>query len=302
VNLSVLDGLRLTVREKNLGLYGIRVWQEGEGEVTHFWRSNDPVCLYSAAKTFTSLAVGICVDRGLFTVDDTLFGFFPEDRALASEGTESITVKHLLHMASGKREYWFAGPLDRRKNADWAGLWFADPVKETPGKTFFYSNANTYMLGRLVEKVTGKTLRDFLVPNLFDPLGIDNPQWHTCPQGHTLAATQLHLTLDEFSRLGRLLVAGGVWEGQPLVSQGYLAQAAADLIPTRGDLDEYKNGYGYQLWNSCVPGAYRADGKYGQLSLVYPHLKASVTITAHEEFRAPEILQAVREDLLPRLG
>jgi CubicO group peptidase (beta-lactamase class C family) len=301
LNPSVLDGFRLTVREKGLGLYGIRIWREGDGEVTHFWRSNDPVCLYSAAKTFTSLAVGICIDRGHFAVDDVLLDFFPEYRLVASEGTGAITVRHLLHMASGKREFWFAGSVDRRKNADWAELWFTDPTKETPGKTFFYSNANTYMLGRLVEKVTGKTLRDFLVPNLFDPLEIDNPQWHTCPGGHTLAATQLHLTLDEFSRLGRLLVCEGVWEDKPLVSQAYLSQATTDLISTKSEFEEYKQGYGYQLWNSSVPGAYRADGKYGQLSLVYPQQRVAVTITAHEEFRAPEILKAVRDDLLPRL-
>ena len=67
MNPSVLDGFRLTVREKGLGLYGIRIWREGDGEVTHFWRSNDPVCLYSAAKTFTSLAVGIRTSAGMPT-------------------------------------------------------------------------------------------------------------------------------------------------------------------------------------------------------------------------------------------
>jgi CubicO group peptidase (beta-lactamase class C family) len=299
---SVLDGFRLTAREKALGLYGVHVWQEGAGEVTHFWRSDDPVCLYSGAKTFVSVAVGQALGEGRFGLDDRVADFFPDLRECLSPGTEAITVRNLLQMTSGKREFWFAGPDDRRRGADWAELFFSDPVRDVPGTKFFYSNACSYLLGRVIEAVSGQTLRDYLVPRLFDPLGIDNPQWHTCPGGHTLAATQLFLTLKDFAKLGRLLLQRGEWEGKALVSSGYLDQAYADTAPTGWGNREENALYGYHLWRSSVPGAFRADGKYGQYSIVVPSHQAVVTITAHEEFRTPEILQAVREDLLPRLS
>ena len=45
-------------------------------------------------------------------------------------------------------------------------------MKSKPRTHFYYSNACTYILGRVVEKVTGKNVRDFLVPLLFEPLKI----------------------------------------------------------------------------------------------------------------------------------
>ena len=47
--------------------------------------------------------------------------------------------------------------------------------------------ALTYVLSRVVHSVTGADLRDFLVPRLFAPLGIRNPQWLRCPPGFSLA-------------------------------------------------------------------------------------------------------------------
>lgn len=301
---SILDGFRLTAAEQGLHVYGIRVERSSGESVTHFWRSNDPVNLYSASKTFTSLAVGMCLEDGRFRLSDRALDFFPEYRGLAAPGSETITLRDLLHMASGKLHFWF-GELDGRKmKDDWAELFFRVPVTKQPGTQFFYSNACCYMLGRTVEKVTGKNVRDFLVPRLFDPLGIENPQWHADPRGHTLCATQFFLTLDEFSRLGCLLLHHGAWDGKQLVSEEYLKKMATDTVPSGWDgCDEPEclAGYGYQVWLCSAPGTYRADGKYGQFSILLPEREAVVTVTAHEEHRLYSIVRAVFEDIVPRL-
>ncbi|MCM3659955.1 hypothetical protein M3148_02935 [Georgenia satyanarayanai] len=55
------------------------------------------------------------------------------------------------------------------------------------------------------------------------------------------------------------------------------------------------------MW-ACTPdGAWRADGKYGQFSVVLPRHRAAVTITAHHEGAANDILRAVWDELLPLL-
>ena len=299
---SLLNQFRLTVQERNLGVYGIRVHQKGKDEISHFFRSDDKVCLYSGSKTYTSLAVGICRDQGKLQLSDTVLSFFPEYKKLASPGSEAITLRNLLQMASGKQEFLFAGAPDRMKTADWAELFFSDPMKVPAGSKFFYSNACTYMLSRVVEKVTGKTLRDFLVPALFEPMGIDNPQWHTCPRGHTLGATELFLTNAEFSRLGVLLLNGGEYKGQRLVSKAYLKESVADTIDNSAWEDAESNkGYGYQLWQCSHPKAYRADGLYGQFCVVFPKEKAVVTVTAHEERKQNDILRAIYSDIVPYL-
>ncbi|QAT51023.1 class A beta-lactamase-related serine hydrolase [Caproiciproducens sp. NJN-50] len=301
---SILDGFRLTAAEQELHVYGIRVERSSGESVTHFWRSNDPVNLYSASKTFTSLAVGMCLEDGRFSLSDRVLDFFPEYRGIAAPGSEAITLRDLLHMASGKLHFWF-GELDGRKmEDDWAELFFRVPVTKQPGVQFFYSNACCYMLGRTVEKVTGKNVRDFLVPRLFVPLGIENPQWHADPQGHTLCATQFFLTLDEFSCLGRLLLHHGVWDGKRLVSEEYLKNMSADSIPSGWDGCEEPEclaGYGYQVWLCSAPGTWRADGKYGQFCILLPEREAAVTVTAHEEQRPYSIVRAVFDEIAPRL-
>jgi len=300
---SLLDAFRLTIQEQNLGVYGIRVHRRGQDDLVHFWRSNDKVCLYSGSKTFTALAVGLAQDEGRLGLDDPVLGFFPEYRSVASPGSEAITLRHLLHMQSGKGEFWFAGGPDRQKSGDWAELFFRDPQKDVPGTKFVYSNACTYMLSRVVGKVSGQTLRDYLVPRLFDPLDMFNPQWHSCPGGHSLGATELFLTNEEFSRLGRLMLDGGVWNGKPLVGAGYLKELCTDMVPSGGWGEaESDAGYGYQVWRCTHPGAYRADGMYGQFSIVFPAEEAVVTVTSHEERRANDILRYVYRDIVPRLG
>ncbi len=301
---SILNQFRLTVLEQGFGVYGVTVYRKGRGEVSHRWRADDRVCLFSGSKTFTSVGVGICRDEGLLKLTDTALSFFPEYRDIASGRSEAITIRDLLHMSSGKNVFYFSGDEQEKETNDWAKLFFLDPMKCEAGSEFFYSNACTYMLSRIVEKVSGLTLRDYLIPRVFNPLGIFNPQWHTCPDGHTLGATGLYLTTGEFSKLGLLLLNGGVHEDTRIVSEAYLNEAVTDIISTANssyDPGECTNGYGYQLWRCSYKGAYRADGKYGQFSVVFPEREAVVTVTSHEEYRTADILRAIYNDIIPYL-
>lgn len=301
---SVLDGFRLAAAEKRLGVYGIRVETAAGKKVTRFWRSDDDVNLYSASKTFTSLAVGLCAADGRFRLTDKILDFFPEYRSAASPGSEDITLRDLLHMSSGKLRFRCGENEREEDEKDWAELFFRVPVTKKPGTFFFYSNACPYMLGRAIEKVAGQNVRDFLLPRLFRPLGILNPQWHTDPRGHTLCATQLFLNLDEFSRLGTLLLHGGEYGGKRLVGENYLRRMAEDTVPSGWDgcaEPEDLAGYGYQVWRCTLPGAFRADGKYGQFCIVLPKQGAAVTLTAHEETRTYDMIRAVYDEIVPRL-
>lgn len=301
---SILNQFRMTVAEKKLGLYGIKIEKRNGESINHYWRADEAVCLYSAAKTFTSLAIGLCIEDVQLTVKDKVIDFFPEYKGIASKGSEKITVLDLLRMTSGKEEFWFGQDEQTMMAADWAELFFKVPVTQKIGSYFYYSNACTYMLGRIAEKITGKTVRDFLMPRLFVPLEIFNPQWHTCPGGHTIAASGLYLKLDEFSRLGMMLLNGGVYKGKRVINEEYIRQMIHDTIDSKR-VDpanpENASGYGYQLWRCGMDGAYRADGKYGQLCVVIPSKETVITVTAHEEKSKPDILRAVFEDIVGQL-
>lgn len=297
---SVFDRIRLSNLERHLGLYGIHLYHDGE-EARFQFQSEERLNLHSASKTFLSVAVGICLDEKKLSLSDSALSYFPEFQECASAGSEKITLRDLLHMSSGKENFWFS--VTEKQYADWAGLFWKDPMKSEPGTKFCYSNACTYLLGRVVEKVTGKNVRDFLMPLLFGPLEIFNPQWNCCPMGHPLCATGLQLTTGELAKMGRLLLQKGNWEGRQIVSEAYVEQLQFDCISTKECFEEPENaqGYGYQVWRCAYPGAYRLDGKYGQYSIVVPDKNAVVTITAHNEKNCGDIIRAAFRDVIEEL-
>lgn len=294
----MLNGFRLWMAEQKLNVYGIVVKQNNQ-RLEHRFRSDDKVNIYSASKGVTALAIGMLADENKLDLNDKALYHFPEYRESASEGSLDITIRHLLQMRSGKEAFF--GEF-RSSKEDNLKTFFSYPVTAKPGEKFFYSNGCTYALSRLVEKITGQTLRDFLVPRLFDYLGIENPQWFTCYHGHTLGATGLFLTTEELSRIGEVFLGEGTYGGARLVSAEFIKQCFSDGLPTH-DPKASPNGkaYGYQLWLGQLPGTFRLDGKYGQYSIVFPKEKATVTITAHEEFRSSDIVKAVYEEIFPYL-
>ncbi|MDR1833465.1 MAG: beta-lactamase family protein [Propionibacteriaceae bacterium] len=300
---SLLDQFRLANLEKHLGVYGVHVYQEGRGTAAHQFRADDRVQSWSATKTFAALAIGMCADEGRLGIDDTVLGFFPGMRSLAAPGSEAITVKNLLQMQPGK-DYAFFQETDPKKvnETDWAELFFMGEVTSTPGTKFFYANGGSYMLSRIVEAVSGQTLRSYLLPRLFNPLGILNPWWNADPFGHTLGAYGLQLTTAELAKLGQLLLQEGVWDGKQLVSRAYAQAMHTDTVAPNGHFDdpEANAGYGYQVWLN-VEGGYRADGMYGQYSIVIPQQRAVITTTAHNETDAYGIVRAAFSDIASRL-
>jgi hypothetical protein len=81
----------------------------------------------------------------------------------------------------------------------------------------------TPTFGAIIHAVSGLDLRDYLIPPLFEPLSIRNPQWHRCPLGFPLGAVGLFLRTEEIARLGEALLNDGVFAGRQLIPTGYVA-------------------------------------------------------------------------------
>lgn len=301
---SVFNQIRLTALEQRLNISGIKVENVKGEAVSHHWCPQIPINMYSCAKTFTSLAIGMCVDDGKLTVEDRTLDFFPEYKEQAAAQSEKVTIRDLLHMASGKLLPHLPSYEEFGTHVDWLEIFFNTPVAKEPGTYFFYSSYCTYVLGRVVEKISGKNLRDFLLPRLFVPLEIFNPQWHVCPLGHTVAAKDLYLSNEQLSRLSITLLNNGVYKGRRIVSETYLKNAISDIIDNKntGDDPDSTSGYGYQLWRCAYPGAYRAYGIGGNFGIVIPDKEAVITVTADYKGDHNDILRAVFRDIVPYLG
>ena len=135
----------------------------------------------SVSKQFTSTVVVLLAQEGAFSLDDEIRTFFPE----IPEYDAPITVRHLLHHTSGIRDYLEL--MSMRGVGDEAAYSEEDVVKLlarqkalnfTPGSDYAYSNSGYLLLSRLVERATGRTLREEANRLLFGPLGMELTHFH----------------------------------------------------------------------------------------------------------------------------
>ncbi|HTV23578.1 MAG TPA: serine hydrolase domain-containing protein [Polyangiaceae bacterium] len=234
--------------------------------------------MYSVTKSFNSTAVGLAVGEGLLTVDDLVSSFFPEMMPPApAPAFQTMTVKHLLTMASGHA----TDPLDSMRMApggQWTKAFLESTPEREPGTSFLYNSGAAYVLGAIVQKVTGGTVEEYLTPRLFEPLGISNRLWGMSPEGVNLTEGGLAITTEELAKFGLFYLQKGNWNGQQIVSEQWATDATSKQISTGADNGNWNFGYGYQFWRSTV--GYRADGSLGQFSFVLPDQDIVLAITA----------------------
>lgn len=165
-----------------------------------------------------------------------------------------------------------------------AGLFFEYPFEREPGTHFKYNTLATYILSEIITKKTGETLADYLKTRLFQPLGLDDPDWDDV-QGISAGGWGLHLTTDEMLTFGRLLLAGGKWNGRQIIPADYLKLATEDRVTDRSascyiGYPFETTGYGYQTWTRNDGTLYRAVGLFGQYIIMLPEKKAVIAITS----------------------
>lgn len=133
--------------------------------------------LASVSKQFTAFCILLLEEEGKLNLDDEIQTFLPDFPKY--EG--AITISHLIHHTSGLRD--FSTLMDLQ------GKDYLDDVSEKevyelikrqkvlnflPGHEYTYSNSGYYLLGLVIKKITGKTLREFANENIFVPLGMKN--------------------------------------------------------------------------------------------------------------------------------
>ena len=98
-------------------------------------------------------------------------------------------------------------------------------------------------------------------------------------------------------KLGQLYLADGVWKGERLLSSLWIKEATRKQIETNGG-DSWNCGYGYQFWMMPQERAYRADGAFGQISIVLPKQGYVVAVQCSEFGNFEKVKQALNEIVL----
>ena len=303
----------------------VKVVKDGEEIARHEWEPVIRRNLYSASKSFTSAAVGIAQGerpmsqnkQSLCTVERSsglkgrlirpmsaklleptipeLEGKLDREKLLDIHGrSRERQIALAKEFGIGHDQAWLMGAqravLDEE---DWVRFALSRPFVHTPGTTFVYNNACTYLAGILVQQRAGCDLLSYLMPRLFKPLGIYRPTWETDPLGRTFGASGLMLTIDELARFGQLYLQNGSWNGRQLVPAAWVKES------TSVQIDNGSYGYGYQFW-AGPHGSFRADGMYAQLSILMRDKNAVVTTVA-ESRHADKLIEAVFEEIYPQL-
>jgi CubicO group peptidase (beta-lactamase class C family) len=291
------------VDQKVGGLHSFMLLRHGKVAAEGWWEPYAPKLphmLYSLSKSFTSTAVGLAVEEKLLTVDDPVTSFFPEQLPKRIEpNLRAMKVRHLLSMSTG-HDKDATGPTRQAPDGDWVRAFLALPVEHAPGSKFVYNSAATYMCSAIVQKLTGKTLLEYLTPRLFEPLGIEGPTWESCPRGINTGGWGLSIRTEDIARFGQLYLQRGKWGKRQLVPAAWIGEATRKQI-SNGDNpnSDWAQGYGYQFWR-CRHGAFRGDGAFGQYCVVMPEQDAVLAITSGvRDMQA--VLNLVWEHLLPAM-
>ncbi len=251
----------------------------GEG----WWKpeaADKPHNLASLSKSFNSTAVCLAIDEGKLKLDDPVLKFFPNDApAEVSDNLRAMTVRDLLTMTCGH---------DSEPKAIGGGpsvkTFLAQPVPHKPGTHFQYNTMGSYTLSAIVTKVTGQTTLDYLTPRLFEPLGIEKPEWGASAEGNSFGGFGLKLCTEDIAKFGQLYLQKGKWNGKQLIPERWIADATSKQVPNEQESHakigiDWQQGYGFQFWR-CTHNAFRGDGAGGQLCVVIPDKDAVIAITA----------------------
>ena len=239
-----------------------------------------PHMLFSLSKSFCSAAAGFAVQEGLLTWDTKVLDVLPDAAPESpSEWLKSVTLHHLLTMGSGLKPESDGGKAE----PGWAKQVLAFDCDHAPGTHYHYNSMGTYLVSCMVQHVTGMTVRDYLLPRLFEPLGIlkpdgSAPDWDESPDGISVGGWGLWLSCAQIARFGQCLLQRGVWDGVQVLPREWLEKATVSQIDNgNGEHPhdhDWNMGYGYQFWmckTDHEPGQkprYRGDGALSQLCIV----------------------------------
>lgn len=245
--------------ENGLNIYSIAVMDEHGISERLIHPADSCTNSYSVAKAYTVTAIGMLWAKHEIRVEDRIFDIlgdeFPDE---FDRRWKEVTVEHLLKHTAG----FDCGLLDidvddasEYKSDDYLKNVVSVPLPHAPGTHFQYTDAAFYLLSRIVSKISGRRLDDFLRPLLFGKLGYRELAWSICPRGYCMGATGLYLRTSDMVKLGFVYANEGSYFGEEVISPDWV-----HLVLKRG----------YEFTRYKDTGIFAKGGMYGQMLCFSP--------------------------------
>ena len=257
--------------KRGINMHSILMARGGKLFWEQYWAPFDaqtPHRMYSVTKSFVSIAVGCLWADGKLSLEEPIIRFFPDK--LPNEVHPWLaqqTIRDMLMMstcfAGGN---WFIPEVtDRLK------YYFARKPVRPAGTIFDYDSTGSYVLGCLVERVSGKGLMEYLREKALDRIGgFENACMLETPDGTPWGDSALLATPRALMNFATLVMRGGKWEDEQLLNAEYVAAATAKQTDNsvEGRIAYNRYGYGYQFW--MAEQGFSFNGMGGQFAICVP--------------------------------
>lgn len=270
---QILDYI-LKLEENRLSTHDIIIARHGKIIYEAYWEPFHKDFLhrmYSVSKCFVSLAIGFLLQEGRLSLDDTMEQYFKEElKSQTDENMRKQTIRHMLMMANAKTpKKWLDKP-----HPDRVRQYFENdtPVSRPSGTLFQYDSTGSFVLGALVERLTGMSLLDYLRICFLDEIGFSKDAYFlTCPGGHSWSDSGLLCTATDLLLVAQFVLQGGQWNGRQILDRAYVSEATKkqidNTLTTSGEWDSH--GYGYQFWRTH-DNSYFFNGMGCQFAICIP--------------------------------
>ena len=242
------------------------------------YSSNSSSNSFSMAKTLVSMMMGKALELGYInSLDDKVIDYIPE---LKGEFASDVRVIDLATMTSGLD--WDEGTSDPFSPvakqyfvSDVEELMLNQPIIEKPGEKNHYSSGNTQLLSILIERASGIKTDKFFENEIWSKINPDNDaywQVDSKKRGNIKSFCCFHSNARDFSRLGKLYLNYGNWNGNQIIDSTFVKSS---MKPFLDDFDAY--GIGLWLKKHKDLNVSLMSGHQGQYVIMIPEKELIIT-------------------------
>ncbi len=227
---------------------------------------------WSTAKSISAAVMGIAAGEGLLDLDEP--AAIPEWQD-GQDPRAAITYKHLLWMSSGLTSGGSNTAAIYFGGQDAVSAATTTALEAEPGTRWKYANNDTLLLLRSLRFLLDDDAAYLRYPyeKLLHRIGMYHTRMEVDHQGNFIGSSQVYTTARDLARFGVLLASDGVWQGERILPEGWVAFSRTPA-PTRPP-ERGVNGYGAQFWlldqhDGVPPGTFTTAGNKGQWVTVVP--------------------------------
>ena len=210
----------------------------------------------SVSKQFTATAIALLAHEGKLNLDDDIREYLPE----MPRRDPPVTIRHVVHHMSGVPDMYRVmgqnglSTWDRFSRLEALELLAKQELDFAPGEKYQYSNGGYFLLSMVVERASGKSLREYTTEKIFQPLGMNDTHFHDDPVHIVKRRAMSYGTREEGEQ-------GGEGKYYQSYQGNFALPGAGGLYSTVEDLLQWDRNYlSNQLGSSDLMGLVHTKG------------------------------------------